>query len=487
MKKFQFLSAAAVALLLASCSSDAPDAPQPVNGDNNSADMMYMSLRLKTNTTRAEGDETVNPDEAINNVTLYVFDNAGACLYSNTTTDIDNGIAYYQVAQTTFKVLASTNQTLDVYVVCNAPSEYGTFFQTKDDVRAFEMTVAAADVAGKLANADNGYVMAGSTQFTVSKADDSVIEGGNKKEDAFEIADNVNVDRLVARFDYKMADTPAVEGNADGFTFTLAGIETVNRNNKVWMFHHGHETSYTVAKPAFFFNTKQDWIKYENPSTTNFACAAFKTYAKSIPTGRQDFILPMTNKEDVATYDDVTFVVLKYKFEKEGVTDKNRTLFTYDGEMLGFAEDLKNYTNEDKARENMIRGFWATAMRYENMTEANQNNTTLEVGMKELIDENLEDGFAYFAPDQETNEYYTYYCQPVSINTATDGFKDLKHYAKYRVDRNTIYSLNVSKITGFGKYGNETPGVIDPDLKKWWIDLTISVNDWNEVDNTWTF
>lgn len=491
MKKFQFLSAAAVALLLASCSSDAPDAPQPVNGDNNSADMMYMSLSLKTTGTRADNNAK-DGESTIDDVTLYIFDKGGNCKYSNTTTDIDSNTAYYQVSKATFKLLAEYNDELNVYVVCNAPETVTPFYMEENDLRELVWTVdlPAEDETGR-------HIMTGAETLKLNAlTDQNMKEEGNSRGTAWKIVTTLGVDRLTARLDYAMLDEVTLTDKAKT-TFKFEGVEAFNINDREWLFHHGaskyndtaeffNNNVWDAANNVFVKETSKELIAHDIYKP--FAVPTLKKSTVYHANGSFQYVAPRTNTlgKGEASFADVTYVVMKYSFTNDftvaDLEGNYPVLFVYDGEMIGGVNNFAGYTNDNSSRQNLIRSFYAEAKR-----NSKGDDSKILDELKKFNDE----GLYYYEPEvDETNgavKYFTYYFKAVSkVNPADyddSVWANMADGVKYGVLRNHVYTLRVNSISGFGKPGQYTPNDIDPTQKQWWIDMTITVNNWTAVAN----
>lgn len=506
MKKFQFASAVAAALLLASCSSDAPDAPN--NGGQETtpdSEMMYMSLKLAHSATRAGADGKAKEGETkISSVNLYVYD-SNECIYSNVTTDIavdkDNAAyddAYFQVSKTAFGLLrGAAGNNLHIYVVCNADKLTGTnqlttFNPAETALQGKELTNLPVS---EITTADH-FTMTGSTivSLKVPTPADNVEENGNTRDTAWRMVEAaINVDRIAARLDFNMGSSVTGTDKA-ATTFNFVGATIINENNNAYLYHHGsadregtalfYHINPSFTAPAYY----KELAKTSADETATFA--EMMTASETNPvytTNGFAYVLPRTNTKNTdATVADVTYIAMEYTFSntiteaaKNAADDNAKVMFVYDGIMIGSYADFENYVDKEgnMSRQNLIRAWYAEAKRL-------GANTPAEIVAK--LKTFTVDQLYYYEPD--TNGlYHTYFYKAISVdNSNKTNFNAITEAAKkYMILRNHVYALNVASIKGIGLPGYETPVTIDPKTYEWWVELTINVNPWVSVANEW--
>ena len=485
MKKMNLLVmslVSAAALSFSSCSSD----DLASGGTQSQADGVYMTLKISgatshgtrtgvtTDKTTTENGEVV--ESTISNGMLYIYDGS-TCVFrkvitadmfktapSQTTPGVTQPIKVAVTGQ------IKTNKEYTVYFLANNTS-------VNDPLTAnasFTSAKGGADFAG-----ENSFVMF--NQHDASRdAEASKVKftDDNKSKANPAEADEIKLDRVVARIDqptFKEVTTvtPAADTktsiNAGNIieSIALAGYAVSNLNNtsyvkQNWTVENTNWTLnvLTTGTPKYYLDKATYGTKYEPDGLDNFGTDKWKYAFENTTT-------------DV---DDATAVYFKVKATlKEAANNasdfKDNTFYRYDGRLYTSIQAIY----DDAATGAISNPFTETG----GIAAADVVNK-----IKDATTGKLTEDEAKLAEFRETykievyREGMMYYRWAISDN-AYKPFIASEPTHTYSVLRNSIYRLNVTKVSEIGKDVPNGPEPDDPVKNpNFYMNVTVSINPW---------
>lgn len=456
-KKFLFLASLAI-LALGACNNET-DVPQP--GDEGAKAKGYLSIGLSappSASPRTTGGTTENgsiAENTINNVTIVLTDAAGNVAHVKTPT-ITNGVT------DPFDIILGTYK---VYALVNSPIQAADITVGQPIQRV--VTVAAE------AEAANGFGTGGF--FMVNAKHDKDTDAGV----AVTItADNtptspakakVFVDRVSVKIEDNTADKTktSVPGLPAGATSVeLEGFVLLNMNKK--------------------FNLIQSWNNNNVLETPLPSYADLNNLPKDQYFYHYDQYVTLTKDANgkITEIEDLTKGDL-YTFSTVYTTENRPTILTYDTNKLTAGRGETTGVIYKAVTDNATTFYVYDGTTYPNFALLNaahpEDLTSLENDPAQLRGKGVkvyEDGVMY----------YTYY---IKDNNPNYQYNNQDYYGVFR---NSIYRLNVNKISKIGDDvpggstvdPNPGPGTTDPtgptnppiDADEAYIEVTVDVNPW---------
>lgn len=483
MKKMNLLAmslVSAAALSFTSCSSNDDLGGA---GSQSQADGVYMTLKIsgatshgtRTGVATPNTEENGKPEEStISNGMLYIYDGS-TCVFRKVITAnmFETAPSQTVVGKTKPIKVAVTGQI-------KTNTEYSVYFlANKTDVTDplaananFTSANGGADFAG-----ENSFVMF--NQHDASRnAEASKVKftDDNKSEANPAQADEIKLDRVVARIDQPTFDVTAVTPAAGTKTSINAGdvIESIayegyavsNLNNtsyvkQNWTVENTNWTLnvLTTGTPKYYLNKETYGTKHEPAGLGNFGTDQWK-YA---------FENTTTN------VDDATAVYFKVKATlkeaaKAASDFKDGTFYRYDGRL---------YTSIQAIYDDAETGAISNPFTETNsITPANVVAQITGTDGKLTTDEEV---LANFRKDNKIEVYregVMYYRWAISDN-AYKPFNPNEETNTYSVLRNSIYRLKVTKVYEIGKDVPNGPEPDDPSKNpNFYMNVTVSINPW---------
>lgn len=482
MKKINLLAmslVSAAALSFTSCSSNDD---LTGGGTQSQADGVYMTLKISGATSHGtrtgittpstEEENGTSEESTISNGMLYIYDGSTCVFRKIITSDMFNTAPSETVVGETkpIKVAVTgqikTNKEYTVYFLANKTdvddplnatltSEMGgADFATKNSFIMFNQYDASRDVAASKVK----FTDAAKSEATPAKADE------------------IKLDRVVARIDKPTFDATTVTPAADTKTsinakviedIALEGYAVSNLNN----------TSYV----------KQNWTKENTDWTLNVSTTGTPKYylnkdtygTKHKPDGLENFGTDQWKYAFENTTTDVDEATAVYFKVKATLTEtannasdfKDGTFYRYDGRL---------YTSIQAIYEDAATGAISNPF-----TETGGKTATEVVNMiKDATTTKLTKGEAKLANFRKTykievyREGVMYYRWAISDN-AYKPFNPNEETNTYSVLRNSIYRLKVTKVSEIGKDVPNGPEPDDPSKNpNFYMNVTVSINPW---------
>lgn len=499
--------------LLASCSSDNIDGPE---GNLEGLDAAYFTVNIHQNTTTrtvspnsgTEAGEDSRMENDINNVTLIIADETGNFLAKSAKTlEAANQDKTYTE---TFKIEGDgltnlsgyTGTTVKVFVVCNVSSEDSWTF-TKGEPVQKNLTIDADN--GKYCTTAPNFLMSNADQNYSANIDVAGIKSG-KYADGKEVHSlgTVNVQRAVARFDiaptqptgdnYKVKDTK-IKINFDA-------VALLNLNKKFYLFKE-----VTTGARAATSNETWEYFAAENGSNwvldptdkvitgSNNDYNSWFIYPASnqavglIPTERWTSYTALTvdDNENINWPEDATeaqkqreykfwrYVTPNNVFGAENQKHGNTTGVVFRAEIKKEESTTFTYTDwgsdDIYAYGDIIYGSFddLAATAASPGTDVNSQAMAVAFNSTTHTDESVtaEDlakngSFKKFSPVGDKYYCYYYYWNRHNDNTDSEEMGNME----FQVVRNNVYKLCVTKVTGLGVPGTDTPDPGTPDEEK---------------------
>ncbi|MDE6299245.1 MAG: Mfa1 family fimbria major subunit [Muribaculaceae bacterium] len=478
MKKIYGYAMAMGALLLASCSSDAPEAPkQPLDGVTGG--YLKMSFDGLTNTTRA------NDIPKIENVTFVFYDGNGAKIGNPiTVSQVGSGEDYANKfvdasKESAVVLVEKVPHHVEAYV--NANASYSATIGADQQASAF-----TGDVCSSAMYSNNG------TATTKTPLDGSMIyyKSVDAKNAPAENVATIYVDRLYAKVNINLnvsegADDLKLEKGFHGYTvefvpeiYFVNGVATTTTNLK------GLNTSaqgQSFGNGLLFTNDPANgqvmshWAAATGHAWNKTAHYSVEGAKIAKLSGKTAYIYENTPANAGATKDFTHVIVAgKYKLtDAEGKAVKmDKTFWTFGSDKDGLPII---YTEEAELRKAMNMPADAE---FELIT-TNSIDNTIDGKTKSIR------GLKYgnLICNQYTNGWL-YYAAPIQHFTFTDAENNTS--AVYGIVRNHAYVININKITGYGvPLTNPDEPIVpeDPDGDKgtYHLQLNVKVNNWFDV------
>lgn len=511
---------------MASCASDAPEAPN--TSAETTGDGVYVTFNIGDKLTRALGDagdeDPGNATETkINDVTVYLFSSTGQYIFSGQVKTATTGEQYFEETQSEdktyytggkahFKVNAGTftslkqyaGQTVNFYVVCNsdenASADITTSIRTESDL--INKTVTKAVSMPTPANAKPGsYIMTShytATLNTFVNEENAETVYGSKENpwDAFTqvgAAGNtdITVERIASKFTYAFDDE---EGVADqGLTFTFQGATPVNENQTVYLFKHFANTGSSSD-----FASTTNWTDLKlisasgyskltsvRPNPETFTDATLGSHTYSYKNGNSHLYMPMTCVDNKTAYNRITYMAFDYTLtavdeaKNKDLYDAftaHNTLYSYNGILLGDKDMMANYTNPDYVPSDKVNASEIISMY--NAAKA-KDEADIDQALYDLYKDAGLRQFKY-----ENGAYHVYYFHGILCN-AYNSQKPTQvcHWDFFGVYRNEIYEIGVNSIKAMGYPGYWIPGQVVEESVDTYFDMNLTIKNWTKRDN----
>ena len=469
----------AAALSFSSCSSNDD---LTGGGTQSQADGVYMTLKISGATSHGTRTGVTDPnttkdgevvESTISNGMLYIYDGSTCVFRKIITSDMFETAPSQTVVGKTkpIKVAVTgqikTNKEYTVYFLANKTD-------VNDPLNAsFTSTKGGADFA-----ADNSFVMF--NQHDVSRdasASKVKFTDAAKSEATPAEADEIKLDRVVARIDlptFKEVTTvtPATNTktsiNAANIIegIALEGYAVSNLNNTSYVKQNWTVVNtdwtlnvLTAGTPKYFLNKATYGTKYEPDGLDNFGTDKWKYAFENTTT-------------DV---DDATAVYFKVKATlKEAANTasdfKDGTFYRYDGRLYTSIKAIY----DDAATGAISNPFTETS----SITPADVVAKISDADGKLTTDEAKLSQFRETYKIEVYRQGVMYYRWAISDN-AYKPFVASETTHTYSVLRNSIYRLNVTKVSEIGKDVPNGPEPDDP-IKNpnFYMNVTVSINPW---------
>lgn len=469
----------AAALSFTSCSSN-DDLTS--GGTQSQADGVYMTLKISGATshgtrtgvtTPSTEEEDGKPEEStISNGMLYIYDGSTCVFRKIITSDMFKTTPSQTVVGETkpIKVAVTgqikTNKEYTVYFLAN-----------KTDVNDPLNATLTSEMGGADFAADNSFIMF--NQYDASRdvaASKVKFTDAAKSEATPAKADEIKLDRVVARIDMPTFDATTVTPAADTKTsinanviegIALEGYAVSNLNNTSYVKQNWTKVNtdwtlnvLTTGTPKYYLNKATYGTKHEPDGLENFGTDKWKYAFENTTT-------------DV---DEATAVYFKVKATLTETANnasdfKDGTFYRYDGRLYTSIQAIYN----DAATGAISNPF----------TETGGITATEVVNMiKDATTSKLTEDEAKLANFRKTykievyREGVMYYRWAISDN-AYKPFNPNEETNTYSVLRNSIYRLKVTKVSEIGKDVPNGPEPDDPSKNpNFYMNVTVSINPW---------
>lgn len=518
--------------LLASCSDEKVDNPN--QGGNNGLDAAYFSVNItQTSNTRTEtgnqGKE--NPqdyEKAIKNVFLVFTSNDDKVLAvseSYSGNDVETTKSGFTKV---FKVNATNVQNLadksgvKVYVVCNGT----TLNYTKDEdiQKPLSLDSKEDDKFWDKSTDGKGFLMTNANSVTVGDFEANIDWTRYTETSPYVIVETVKVQRAMARFD--ICTTQPEKNTFNGITATFEGAAIVNMSKSFNAFKSvvenkdatpvllGEETATNFVYDPFAAK-KNALNKETNAGSGNEG--KFSTYffydvtAEENQPGKLTYTWPtassgtVTDGKDDPTEDNETTVTDQingrtyylWKYctpstitDPDNQRNGNTTGIVFKAELTITGDTPEKWGEEDMYAYNDI--FYGTkdklAQTAANPSDADArqmafvyNSISVAEGQQPTEEQLKAKGFKIFK--QIGGKYYAYYYYWNRHNALYTGANDGNMTPmEFGVVRNNVYKLAVTKVSGLGYPGEDTPDPNNPDDpptdKEGYFSVTVEILPW---------
>lgn len=489
MKKFQFAAGLLAMGMLASCQSDAPDAPNvgPYTGEDGEGTYVAMRINLN-NATRATASDAnaFDYESKINDISMYIYDGTTQLfsVQSEQLSAIDNDgnvYAYFKIGtgrESILKNHAGNSLTIDVYANVGGNGNNVAAVAINNPGDEDDMTPARSSIS-------NWFLMSGKTEGTLSDTKrEFTLSGTTDKATAWVInsgeegtAAKVNLVRLATRFDY-VAPTAGTK-DAEGF-YTATGDENLkikvmglaintHERNTFW-FQKSAVTSVTPGAANDYHqkkNTTEAIAPQAGVDTCNFSLS---NHNYRLLEGKRCYARPhyVANTVENLCYGYASYVAVKTVFKHATkIGDSKADVYAVDGVLLG----TWNYLKGKKASDFVTGATEESKLGYILAAATNGDEATFAANSEVEV----------FKYDNAAEGYVSYYNRYLSGSKKNIGNKDLTS-ADVDLQRNHIYQISINSFAGVGQNGTKRPN--DPDFtdETVWIDLDVNVTAWKLVD-----
>ena len=481
MKKMNLLVmslVSAAALSFSSCSSNDDLAG---GGTQSQADGVYMTLKISGATshgtrTGVTADKTTtengNTDEStITEGMMYIYD-GNTCVFRKVITE---DMFATKPTQTTSGVTKPIKVAVTGAITTN--KEYNVYFlannTTVTDPLAIDEIFTASTTGGADYAEANKFVMFNQHDGT-KQANHSTVTftDAAKSETSPAPAGEIKLDRVVARIDNpSFAETvttvtPATDTktsiNVDDVVagITYEGYAASNLNNNSYVKQNWEDKFETLkvkwGEASKYFQPKDEFgTLYEGKNLDKFSKS--NTYAFENTTTEVDEATAVYFKVKVTLTDEA----------KTTADFNDGTFYRYDGRLYTSIQAIFN----DAATGEIVNPF--NLLTVEQVLAKIKDETTSKLTTEEKL--------AKFREDYKIEVYregVMYYRWAISDN-AYKPFKASETTHTYSVLRNSIYRLNVTKVSEIGKDVPNGPEPDDPSKNpNFYMNVTVSINPW---------
>lgn len=472
MKKMNLLAmslVSAAALSFTSCSSNDDLAG---GGTQSQADGVYMTLSIAGSNqgTRTEGTKTdlgIEGESTITEGTLYLYSNkTGECVFR-------------KVITSSMFETATPNKTKPIKISVNTVDT-----EDKDTYTVYFMA-NKTDISNPLATTDETFALSENGGAEYGLTDKSKIVMFNQNDNSrkanhstvkFTAENNVSsnpaeastvyLDRVVARIDEPTvtatnitaaeAKTENVTATIDGITYEKYAISNVNKN------------SYIVQKWSQDFSTLS--VKWGTTETTKYFQPTSSFGDAKAPANLAKFGKVKYNYVFENTTTDASEATALYFQIKANLTEEAKANADFaDGTFYRY--DKKLYTRIADIFSDAEKGLVSNPFTESGTITAADVVASIKDASGNLISD--EDGLNDFRNNNKIEVFRAgsmYYYYPIQDNT-------YKPETAYSVLRNSIYQLNVTKISEVGKDipNGPTPDVNNPN---YYMTVQVQVNPW---------
>lgn len=497
MKKFQFAAGLLAMGMLASCQSDAPDAPNVgPNGGLEEGPTTMVAMRINTGaSTRAfGGDANATAAECkINGIVVYVMDGDQTAMtlvadnIVDEATDDNAQVAFFNIGSVRKAILEGlTGKEVELKVFANVIENGHTPFGEFDSKNWTELVSWSTTNGFLMTNSDEAKGELQPSTNTVNKEINGTQTNVwllNSKEDGTNTV-NVTLTRLATRFDVEEVDqasAPNYKGNnvytstnQSSLEITLEEVAINTHEKGTYWFQQDADAAgmtpgaarnfYTFngtvtvpnVTPAKTFNYQSDdcrkllsnqtW-KTKNNGSFYGTYYARPHYVSELPEGENN-------------YQRASYVAYKASFtDATLITAGKEYCYAYNGILLGTLDKMQGkswndyVTTEDeglKAVLNLANGITSDAD----------------------FQEKVADVKAVRSYKAEGGKFYTYYNRVLQHTPGeiSANNTDLR--------RNHIYAISVKSLNGLGHDGKKIPNDPDDDDTMIWMELDVQVKDW---------
>ena len=484
MKKMNLLVMSLVSAAALSFSSCSNNDDLTGGGTQSQADGVYMTLKISGATSHgtrtgvtADKTTTDNGNEAESTITegmMYIYD-GNTCVFHKV---ITKEMFQTQPNQTTAGVTKpikvavtgaiTTGKKYDVYFLANRTNVDNPIAATS----IFTSTTGGADFA-----TEKNFVMFNQNDGTKAAAHSKVeFTADNKSEANPAAADVIKLDRVVARIDKpSFAETvttvtPAtdtktsinVEDVVAGITYEGYAVSNLNNNSYVMQNWDNKFETLTVkwGEPKYYLPKSTYGTLYNAAGLNNFGTDSWKYAFENTTT-------------DV---NDATAVYFKVKVALTETANnasdfRDGTFYRYDGRL---------YTSIQAIYDDAATGAISNPFTETNSIKATDVVNKIKDATTGKLTED-EGKLAKFREDYKIEVYrqgVMYYRWAISDN-AYKPFIASETTHTYSVLRNSIYRLNVTKVSEIGKDVPNGPEPDDPVKNpNFYMNVTVSINPW---------
>ena len=469
MKKMNLLAmslVSAAALSFTSCSSNDDLGGA---GTQSQADGVYMTLSIAgsnqgTRTTGTKTDPGIEGESTINEGTLYLYSNqTGKCVFRKV---ITSAMFEEGTPNKTKPIKISVNtvdtKDKDTYTVYFMANKTGI-----DNPLATDVTFDMSDQGGA-EYGENGKIVMFNQNDNFRHKDHSTVEftADNNVSTNPAQAGTVYLDRVVARIDkptVAATNITAAEAKTENVTATIAGIEY-----EQYAISNVNKNSYIVQKWDDSYTTLS--VKWGTTETTKyFQPTSFfgdtKAPANLGKFGNEPHNYVFENTTTDASEATALYFQIKANLTTEAATNADfadGTFYRYDKKLYTRIADI--FTDAEK-------GLVSNPFTESSTTTAEAVVASIKDAHGNLISD--EDGLNDFRNNNKIEVFRAgsmYYYYPIQDNT-------YKTATTFSVLRNSIYQLNVTKISEVGK---DIPNGPTPDDNNpnYYMTVQVQVNPW---------
>lgn len=465
----------AAALSFSSCSSN-DDLTS--GGTQSQANGVYMTLKISGATSHGTRTGVTTPnttkegtgaESTITEGMMYIYDGNTCVFRKAITADMFKTAPTPTTAGETMPIKVAvtgaitTNKAYNVYFLANNTSVTDPIAATS----IFTSTTGGANFA-----TDNKFVMFNQNDGTKEAAHSTVtFKDENKSEATPAPADEIKLDRVVARIDNPLfAETAKAVNPAAGTTENVADV-VASFDYKGYAASNLNNSSYVMQNWADKFTTLN--VKWGETATMYFQPKNFfGTLYKAENLTKFGTNNTYAFENTTTDVDDATAVYFQIKANlkdaaKATADFKDDTFYRYDGRLYTSIQAIF----DDAATGAIVNPF--NLLTVDQVLAKIKDATTGKLTTEEEL--------AKFRKTYKIEVYregMMYYRWAISDN-AYKPFVASETTHTYSVLRNSIYSLNVTKISEIGKDVPNGPEPNDPDKNpNYYMDVTVKINLW---------
>ena len=472
MKKMNLLVMSLVSAAALSFSSCSSNDDLTGGGTQSQADGVYMTLSIAGSNqgTRTEGtvtDPGIKGESTITEGTLYLYSNkTGKCVFRKViTSSMFDETTPNKTKPIKISVNTVDTEDKDTYTVYFMANKTGI-----DDPLAADAPFAMSD-AGGAEYGQNGKIVMFNQHDNGRKVNHSTVKfkADNNVETNPATAGTVYLDRVVARIDeptVAATNITAAKGkteNTENVTATIAGIKY-----KKYAISNVNKNSYIVQKWTDGYKTLNvkwgttETTKYFQP-TSFFGDAKAPAHLDQFANVAHNYVFENTTTD--ASEATALYFQIKANLTTEAATNADfadGTFYRYDKKLYTRIADIFKDAEKGLVSNPFTESGETTAAEVvASIKDASGNLISDEGGLNEFRNKNKIEVF-------RAGSMYYYY--PIQDKT-------YKPETAYSVLRNSIYQLNVTKISEVGKDipNGPTPDVNNPN---YYMTVEVTINPW---------